>query len=178
MAYGLLRGSDALHLYRHDLESLFYIMLILATHYEIQLPTEEEEGGLRMRQGLEELPYEMWFDQPSYRTLASLKYDFLSDSERLDLSPDFEDFRNWLGRLRRSFRKGFRAKQIHEELMTQSDESEDEAASEFDDGTLGGRVDYSTLINPVRKLKGKLEGLVIRYEPSLSTSTAQADSNR
>lgn len=173
MAYGLLRGSDALHLYRHDLESLFYIMLILATHYEIQLPTEEEEGGLHMRQGLEELPYEMWFDQPSYRTLASLKYDFLSGSERLDLSPDFEDFRNWLGRLRRSFRKGFRAKQIHEELtahsepMTQSDESEDEAESEFDDETLGGRVDYSTLISPVRKLKGKLEGLTIRYDPSL-----------
>jgi serine/threonine protein kinase len=31
---GCSNGTDALHLYRHDVESLFYIMLILATHYE------------------------------------------------------------------------------------------------------------------------------------------------
>ena len=30
MAHGLLDGSDPIHLYRHDLESLFYTTLILA----------------------------------------------------------------------------------------------------------------------------------------------------
>ena len=44
MVYKLLGGSDVLHLYRHDLESLFYVMLILATHYEIQPPTKKEGG--------------------------------------------------------------------------------------------------------------------------------------
>jgi hypothetical protein len=48
--------------------------------------------------------------------------------------------------------------------------SEDEAP-EFDDETLGGHVDYSALIDPVRRLKGELEGLIIRYDPSISTPT-------
>ena len=173
MAYGLLRGSDALHLYRHDLESLFYIMLILAAHYEIRLPTEEEEGGLRMRQGLKELPYQGWFDQPSYRTLASLKRDFLSDAVDLNLSPAFKDFRYWLRHIHRSFEEGINANRIHKnELIDwqlyQGDESENEAAPRFDDETLGGHVDYSSLISPVRRLKGELKGLTIRFNPPLS----------
>ena len=40
ITHGLLDGSDGLHLYRHDLESLFYIMLILATHYKVRAPGE------------------------------------------------------------------------------------------------------------------------------------------
>ena len=179
MAYGLLNGSDALHLYRHDLESLFYIMVILATHYEIRLPTEEE-GGLRMRRGLEELPYQIWFDQPSYRTLAGLKYIFLSNSGHLNLSPDFEDFRGWLRGLHRSFMKGIATNVNHQAQLTdlqecQGDGSGEEAAPGFDDETLGGHVNYSALIDPVRRLKGKLEGLIIRYDPSRSASTTETD---
>ena len=78
MAHDLLDGSDALHLYRHDLESLFYVMLILATHYEIQHPTEEGEGGLRMRQGLEELPYENKCGSINHHTGVSLPISALS----------------------------------------------------------------------------------------------------
>jgi len=182
MAYELLEESNALHLYRHDLESLFYIMVILATHYEIRVPTEEEEGGLCMRQGLKELPYQMWFDQPSYETLASLKRAFLSDVEKLNLSPVFEDFRVWLKRLYLSFARGVLARWAHElsifERRHQGDGSENGDALEFDYEALGGHVDYSALINPVRRLKGKLEGLIIRYDPSLSISTAQTDSSR
>ena len=39
MAYGLLDGSDDRHLYRHDLESLFYIVLIVVT---LRDPTSNE----------------------------------------------------------------------------------------------------------------------------------------
>jgi len=173
MAYELLRGSDALHLYRHDLESLFYIMVILATHYEIRLPTEEE-GGLRMRQGLKKPPYQTWFDQPSYEILACHKYVFLSDVEDLNLSPAFEDFDDWLWDLRLSFRLGIRAKQDHEDLIAlrwrQGGGPENGDALEFDYEALGGHVDYSALIDPVRRLKGKLEGLIIRYDSSRSIS--------
>ena len=180
MAYGLLEGSDALHLYRHDLESLFYIMLILATHYEIRLPTEKEEGGLRMRQGLKELPYQAWFDQPLYGTLASLKRAFLSGAKDLNLSPAFEDFRYWLRVLRLSFGEGIQAERIREQKLLdlqsgQGDGSGNEAASEFDDETSGGNVDYSRLIDPVRRLKGELGGLIIRYSPSCSTSATRTD---
>jgi len=41
---------------------------------------------------------------------------------------------------------------------------EDEDIPPFDNETLGGHVHYSALINPVRRLKGGLEGLVIRYD--------------
>jgi serine/threonine protein kinase len=181
MAHGVLRGSDALHLYRHDLESLFYIMLILATHYDIQLPTEKEDGRLRTRQGSKELPYETWFGQTPHKTLAAIKQEFLLSFEHLDLSPGFEGFRDWLWDLRLSFRRGIRARQDHEELITlqQGRGNSLEAAPEFDDETLGGRVDYSALIDPVRRMKGELEGLIIRYDPSLPTPTDdEADPNK
>ena len=50
MAFGLLDGTDALHLYRHDVESLFHVMLIMATHHEIQPRRKGEAGGVRMRE--------------------------------------------------------------------------------------------------------------------------------
>jgi len=182
MAYGLLRGSDLLHLYRHDLESLFYVMLILVTHYEIQSSTEKEEGGLRVRQGSEELPYKPWFGEPTYKALASYKRDFISDLEDLDLSPAFKDFRGWLWDLRLSFRKGIRDREIHEESAAlrrhQGGVSEGGNAPGFDYETLGGHVSYSAFTDPVRKLQGKLQGLVVRYDPSPSTSTDQVDSGR
>ena len=95
MAHGLLDGSDDRHLYRHDLESLFYIMLIVAT---LRDPT----GGLRTRCGFKELSYKMRFGQPSCGGLAYYKQAFFSNRQRLDLSPAIEDFRRWLGDLRMS----------------------------------------------------------------------------
>jgi hypothetical protein len=56
--------------------------------------------------------------------------------------------------------------------------SEDEIAP-FDDETMGGYVQYSSFIEPVRYLKGELKGLIVRYDPSRSqigalTGTAEA----
>ena len=170
MASGLLDGTDAVHLYRHDVESLFYIMLILATHYDIQAPKKGKGGGIRTREGLKALPYQEWFDQPSYKSLASFKQTFFSNLGHLNLSPTFEDFRGWLGDLRLSFRRGVRAKQIYEEelmfLQQQQDgASEGEDIPTFDDETLAGCITYSALVGSVRNQKGKLKGLAIRYDP-------------
>jgi len=64
-----------------------------------------------------------------------------------------------------------RSKEIHEELVAlrqyQGGGSENEAAPKVDNETLGGHVTYSVLIGPVRKLKVGLEGVTIRYDPSL-----------
>jgi len=177
MAFGLLDGTDALHLYRHDVESLFYVMLITATHYEIQPRRTGEAGGMRMRQG--ELPFELWFDEPSYEKIAIFKKCFLWDLKYLDLSPTFEDFRGWLVKLQISFNRGLLCAMQHKSDEDSMDSCDEGAPAPFDEETLGGYVDYSALIDPARHLKGKLKGLVIRYRPQLPplqtpTGTAQA----
>jgi hypothetical protein len=172
MAHGLLDGTDPLHLYRHDVESLFYIMLILATHYEIQASKKGEVGGVRMRQG--KLPFERWFDQPSYEDLASFKLTFFSKLGAFEVSPSFKDFRSWLLHLQASFTGGFQAKAQHDFqqgmqrqlLMDTSEKAEDKVEpAAFDDETLGGHVTYSALIRPARHPTGALKGLSIRFDP-------------
>jgi len=182
MAHGLLDGTDALHLYRHDVESIFYIMLILATHYEIQAPKKGEDGGVRMRQGLKELPYQSWFDEPWYKGLANYKIVFFSKLVYPNLSPSFEDLRSWLLNLQESLACGFQAKGQHDlqqrmrrrRLLLEPDQAGDEVKPvAFDDETLGGYVTYSALVRSALHLTGTFKELVIRYPPA-STRTAQA----
>ena len=168
MAYGLLGGSDTSHLYRHDVESLFYIILILATRYEMQ---GGDERGLRKRQGLDALPYDLWFNQPSYVALASFKHTFLTTSGDLDLSPEFEDFSGWLESLRQSFRRGVRSADDHVEVLRVWRKRQNGAAPQFDEETMGGHVSYSALIGPAHDLTGKLEGLIIRHDPEAAAPT-------
>ena len=185
MASGLLDGTDTVHLYRHDVESLLYIMLILATHYEIQAPMEGKGGGVRAREDLRCLPYQGWFDQPGYESLACFKEGFISKFRVLNLSPTFEDFRAWLEDLHLAFGRGLRAKQTHKEqsvvlLRRQlAGTSEGKTLPTFNDETLGGNITYSMLVDSARNLKGKLEGLVVRSDsqpslPSTSAGAAQA----
>ena len=64
MAYRLLEGADPSHLYRHDAESMFYIIAMLATRYEIR----GEGKGIQIRQEPVKLPFGQWFNQPSYHS--------------------------------------------------------------------------------------------------------------
>ena len=191
MAYELLQGRSATHLYRHDLESLFYIMLLTVAHHTIAPaksgPSAREE--FVMRDGT--LLYRGWFKTLNYTTLGSVKKDFLSSPFVLDLSPVFEDFRSWLADLHSDFLKGFNSKNYYDSVsMGQGSNWRQErewstsgvvpTSVPFDDGTLGGRVDYSTIIEPTRYLKGKLQGLIIRYDPTsppLPTRTGAAQAN-
>ena len=174
MAFGLLDGSDGLHLYRHDVESFFYVMVMIATQYEIRARRKGDAGGVQIRQG--KLPFERWFGQPLYEDLASFKKTFLLDLEYLDLSPTFEDFRGWLLELQISFNRGLLcARQRKLETVTVSRSKGTPAP--FDEETLGGHVDYSALTDPARHLEGKLKGLVVRYRsqpPPLPTPTSAA----
>ena len=174
MAHGLLKGTDSFHLYRHDVESLFYIMLILAAHYEIRAPKKGKGGGLRMRKGKRH--FQDWFDEPNYCTLGRIKSDFFAECGAFEVSPSFKDFHGWLLMLYAPFVCGFQAKRSHsvQQMMRQPmlqglGQALGEVASPtFDEETLGGHVTYSTLINPARHLTGKLKGLIIRYDPQSS----------
>jgi len=182
MAHELLESeeSDPRHLYRHDLESLFYVMLVVASHYEIELPARGEDGGLCERRGLRRLPYQTWFDEKPHRFLSCLKNGTLMWPTDLNLSPAFEDFRGWLMELYRSLSYGCWAKENHEcELQRcKMNGPKDQVMPTFNRETLGGYFRYSSLINPVRRLKGKLEGLIIRYDPPPQKSAGPVEANR
>ncbi|KAF9789790.1 hypothetical protein BJ322DRAFT_1105650 [Thelephora terrestris] len=167
MAQELLDGTSATHLYRHDLESLFYVMLLTCGRHELANEKVGSTTGRRMVMRGGYLPYKGWFNQKDYGILGNEKSSFFTRSKPIELSPCFEDFRPWLRSLQSRFTRGFSLKTLHvDELEEQQDLGDSVAGiAPFDDETLGGRIRYSSFIDPVRQLKGKLGGLVIRYDP-------------
>ena len=187
MAFELLQRTSSTHLYRHDLESLFYIMLLMAAHHTIT-PTEggrnaKPKGRVVMREGT--LPYQKWFDARDYDTLGLIKESFFLSKRKwpIELSPTFEAFRPWLKEMRRDFKKGFDSKNrdstTDEEELNWRERQAGKPARKakstsvpFNDESLNGRVDYSTVVEPTRRLKGELKGLIIRYD--IAASVVQA----
>jgi hypothetical protein len=168
MAQELLRGTSATHLYRHDLESLFYVMLLMCGRHELANEKVGSATGplqMVMRGGYR--PYQGWFKQQDYEVLGCQKFCFFSRFKPIELSPCFKDFCAWLRPLRSSFKRGFWLKSIHEDEPEEQQGLVGSAAEivPFDDETLGGHIDYSSFIEPVRRLSGELEGLIIRYDP-------------
>ena len=176
MAFELLQGTSTTHLYRHDLESLFYIMLLMAARHTIA-PTKggldgEPKDQVVMRGRTP--PYQKWFATQDYDTLGYIKEIFFSRRQAIELSPTFEAFRPWLEEIRRDFAKGINSRNDSMEEEREPNWREKQAGGAasgptpisvpFDDETLGGRVDYSTVIEPTRILKGELEDLIIRYD--------------
>ena len=185
MAQELLLGTSDIHLYRHDMESLFYIMLLMCARHKFD-HRKGAKWSVVMREGM--LPYQKWFNQQDYDTLGALKETFFFSRNRaIDLSPDFEDFRPWLRDLLYSFSEGFKCKLANEEQALPEWRKKQAGRSmgqpkptpvPFDEETLGGYVDYSAIIEPTRELEGDLKGLTIRYDlPSspLPTGAAQVD---
>ena len=168
MAKELLEGTSVTHLYRHDLESLFYIMLLTCARHTVDYAQDKstKEPLQTVMQGGQP-PYQRWFDEQNYVVLGELKTALFSSKAPFQLPQHFAEFRWWLGSIKSLFGKGFRADVAHYEAVEAQQYlrcSADEIDS-FDDETLGGYVTYPSFIEPVRGLKGKLEGLVIRYNP-------------
>lgn len=174
MAQEILQGTSATHLYRHDVESLFYVMLLMMARHTIVStesgPDVKTKFQVVMRKDTMPLPYQKWFNMRDYDTLGSTKGTFFTDSQAIELSPVFEDFRPWLTDLRHDFSKGFSAKSNH--LREQKPSRKElrlaggvvPTPDPFDDETLGGHVDYSSVVDPARDLGGELEGLIVRYD--------------
>ena len=184
MAHELLMDASPFHLYRHDLESLFYIMLLTAARHMIGTPEGEDKPRVILRRWWS-LPYEDWFDQPRYNILGSLKESFLLKTQPITLSQDFEDFLPWLEDLQQCFSTGFKLKPSYNNRAQKIWRAAVQPATvqpvEFDDGTLGGQITYDTILVAIPYLTGKLEGLVIRdpeyrqvpaEEPPVDTATS------
>ena len=168
MAQELLRGTSSVHLYRHDVESLFYIMLLTAARRTIEIPKGRQNPRIVMRES-KELPFQNWFNEPRYHNLGLFKQTFFTNEDAIELSEEFEDFRPWLHDLQHLFHLGFKAQPLNVEQprllsweVASTVENPDPPSPEFDDETLGGKIRYFTLLASVPHLKGKLKGLHIR----------------
>ena len=104
MAQELLIGESPIHLYRHDIESLFYVMLLVSAHHTIEVPKGRKPRMHTLNSTT--LPYQDWFNERPYHTLGTLKSIFFLYKQPIELSPDFEDFRPWLKGLQYCFSEG------------------------------------------------------------------------
>ncbi|KAJ3897795.1 protein kinase [Lentinula edodes] len=141
------------HLYRHDLESLFYIMLCLACRYEAPgVPAPEPRA------------YSKWFNG-SDADIFENKTTLLHDSfQSPPIQSYFAGFRRPLRKIYRQLRAGY--KQRPENPSTseeESDESEDEDLEflpndnvlNFDWNTLNRHVSYARMRSVMSSFKGK-----------------------
>ena len=85
MAIQLLReekGDPVVHSYHHDLESLFYVILILTSSFE--------DG-----KEISDPPLQKWFSLDS-TTLAKFKSDLIANRDLPDLTPPYAGFIRWI----------------------------------------------------------------------------------
>jgi len=171
MAQDLLQGTSPLHLYRHDIESLFYVMLLVSARHSIAIPEGQKRPRLLMR-GSTELPYEEWFNERHYRLLGSHKLNFFVTMQPIELSPDFEDFRPWFFGVQYWFSEGFKSRPfLHQGGLPKwatRRRAKSASTDQYDEETLGGYIEYDEILATFSDLEGELGNLVIR-DPQYST---------
>ncbi|KAK0452052.1 uncharacterized protein EV420DRAFT_704485 [Desarmillaria tabescens] len=187
MALDLLKEQDdsGPHLYRHDLEALFYVMLMICCRHSI-IKEPQPRGASQ----LEEIPktFSQWFDRGmSWDILGKLKRSFFSDEEPIPVSASFKAFRPCLTALRRAFSEGFfaRARSMEEPFKVDQSERDEfdfdntQPSSEsvqgpsqtpFNEETLGGFISYGVFLTNMRRFKG--EGLTLKNKepPAVASS--------
>jgi len=160
MAYDLQASSSPVTpLYRHDLESLFYVFRALLVSHEFRRGTGTSAV---MRICRRENPGLMtWFDlklSPSH--VASEKAHLFYASTRLQLdqfvSPDFQALAPCLLAVHRMFIHGFFEREAygHATLMLAEKEEKD-TRPPFNDEELGGEVTYVNFENALRNFSPK-----------------------
>ncbi|KAF8184764.1 hypothetical protein BJ912DRAFT_1060749 [Pholiota molesta] len=138
MAIDLLQPTPTKHLYRHDLESLFYGIVVLVTRYD---------GGKEINNP----PFQDWFEL-SRRSLRREKESFLRKLETQRTSA-FKRLGSLLLRMGDMFHIGYEARRNHimsVRLMwadqypqtTSEDQAILDSKSRFNDESLAGNVDF------------------------------------
>jgi hypothetical protein len=149
MAIDLLDPTPTTHLYRHDLESIFYVIVVLVTRYN--------EG-----KEINNPPLQNWF-QLSPMALQAVKESFLRKLETQRTSA-YKRLGSLLLRMGDMFHIGYEARRNHimsVRLMwadqypqtTSEDQAILDSKSRFNDETLAGNVDFDkfqTILNTVK----------------------------
>ena len=126
MVLDLFDGLSPTHLYRHDIESPFYVMLLMCCCDTFSLVESKTEEPLQLAmQQTTNLPYQHWFDEHSYETLGNCKSAFFSAFQAIKLPSTYKDFYPWLSGLQFQFSGRFQAKNayIYEQKMVRRGKS-------------------------------------------------------
>ncbi|KAK0490358.1 hypothetical protein IW261DRAFT_1387679 [Armillaria novae-zelandiae] len=178
MAFDLLKekNDSGPHLYCHDLEALFYVMLMICCRHSI-IRKVQPQGTSQ----LEEIPahFYRWFDRSmSWNILADMKISFFFDNKPLPVSRCFKGFCPCLNAIRRNFSRDIAARNDakeeadpaprrplppdiniqHRALV--SPPPKKTITEPFDNATLGGHVDYTRFLIEMWIFKG--EQLIVR----------------
>lgn len=130
MARDLLEPTPRKHLYRHDLESLFYVIIVLVYRSQDDKLKEHEkfENFLALKD---------WFTLAPAQLLKEKKAFF---STAMPLAPPaFKKLDLPIVRMRRIFDAGYLARRDHADMTMRS---ENPVKPIFDELTLGGHVDF------------------------------------
>ncbi|KAF8906633.1 hypothetical protein CPB85DRAFT_1456586 [Mucidula mucida] len=158
-----------LHLYRHDLESLFYVLLMLVCRHEI----DQKKGSVQQLRS--DPPFEDWFDwSMSWSQLQATKVKFFHSTDieviKSQISPSFRVFEEWVVSLWKVLGGGFAKRhQAKTQLSSFSISERLNAAikaghikppplvakQRVDDETLDGEVTYWTFMQYMNELGNK-----------------------
>jgi hypothetical protein len=130
---------------RHDLESLYYVLLITLTHYQLIEGNQAEQSTpcIQALQG-EDLPYVGWFDSGRTKDLAALKESHFLHDISSQVSEGFSVLNPWIDWLRQAFIDGLIERSKYDKLRRQR--------PPFDEETLGGRITLSNFIKAAEDL--------------------------
>ncbi|KAK0475735.1 hypothetical protein IW261DRAFT_1595246 [Armillaria novae-zelandiae] len=153
MAHELLDQSDVSHLYRHDVEAFYYVLLMLCCRHEI---VQSAEGKVMkdLSHNRKDLPFGRWYDRTmSWETLAAAKFSFFFGIEPISPSKSFSAFLPWLNELRYLFAEGIHARTMWTHRMRQQSPSDDPTVP-FDKETLGGYIVPTGILETISTLDG------------------------
>ncbi|KAK0451398.1 uncharacterized protein EV420DRAFT_1766427 [Desarmillaria tabescens] len=159
MAHELLGKSDVSHLYRHDVEAFYYVLLMLCCRYEI---VQSAEGKVMKELELKNMPFAQWFDRTlSWEGLSDIKCAFLTTRKTIPTSASFSAFLPWLEEIRYLFRKGIDAlSDLDAPLPRTRQQSHSkqprnaEPSVPFDNETLGGYIISTEILEIMSDING------------------------
>ncbi|KAG7442732.1 uncharacterized protein BT62DRAFT_973413 [Guyanagaster necrorhizus] len=144
MAFELLindeNGHPPKHLYRHDVESIFYVILLLCCRYKV-VAIQDPDGRPILERTQVHSPFDSWY-KLGRDGLKDTKIAFFTGHNSFSpvVSSGFTDFQPWINRIRQHFLLGFHA-QDHHNLYKDVG-----ATGSFDDETLQACVSYSAIV--------------------------------
>ncbi|SJL08542.1 uncharacterized protein ARMOST_11908 [Armillaria ostoyae] len=150
MAYDLLinnnNGQPPKHLYRHDVESVFYVILLLCCRYQVLArPTSSEPAPLNCEKVSS--TFDEWY-RLGRATLKDKKIGFFM-GDTPAVNSGFAAFQPWLDDLHLQFLDGYSARTSHSHRQTRG-----KATGAFDEETLQDQVSYSIVLDICSKFAG------------------------